>query len=357
MQIRATMSNPASLKDLMRQAISGRLVTDASLQEAGAALELVLARSKGRIYSTLSGNTETYAAMLATLLQKGGDQTADPLWDLIPSLFLNIPRWGYVRQADGEFVYRKLADNNPVLFWTGEGMEVAEFDAKSARVSEFLALADKIADFLIGEPHRPAVVIDIGAGISAFAFYLTDCLLRADLKPCRIVNVERDALAVVVADLLVTRLNSGGHIANVVADLRPAINGDPELWETLRSEIEKAGPDAAVILVTRGALHPYFSDADYARLFPALIQHLNPRAGFHLELVGDRTPSFADVSAFFPNRLFIDEIYLRNTSDPLAFLKAQARALGIAIHEELQVWPQFIHDRLYSYLAWTRDDR
>lgn len=341
----------------MRRALSGRHVTESSLQEAAAALELVLVRSKGRVYSTLSGNTETYAAMLATLLQHRGDQAADALWELIPSLFLNISRFGYVSRPEGDFVYRKLEDHDRVLFWTGEGMEIAEFDAKSARVSEFLALADKITDFLSQEPERSAVIIDIGAGISAFAFYLTDCLPQAGLKPGRMVNVERDALAVVVADLLAARLDSSGYISNVVADLRPAINGDPELWETLRGEIKKAGSDAAVILVTRGALHPYFSDADYARLFPALIQELNPRAGFHLELVGDRTASFAEVSAFFPDRLFIDEIYLGNTSDPLALIKAQAGAWGIAIHDELQVWPQFIHDRLYSYLAWTRDDR
>ena len=170
------------------------------------------------------------------------------------------------------------------------------------------------------------------------------------------VNVERDILAVTVADLLTSRLDFAGGIINVVADLRPAIGGDQELWDTLRSEIAKDGPNAAVVLVTRGALHPYFSDTDYARLFSALILELNPLAGFHLELVGDRTPAFADVSAFFPDSLFIDDVYIKNTSDPLAFLKANANTLGIAIYQELQVWPQFIHDRLYSYLAWTRNE-
>ncbi len=347
------MTNNQSFKLLVREALVNRTVPEAEIQRAAVAYARIREKTGGQTFKTLSGNTRQYAEMLATLLENHPHDLHEALWSTVPKLLLALPRLGYAVEPNGGFRFRELIDGEKALFWDGKGMEFAEFDAETNRISEFLALAEKISEFLDCQRQRPPLIIDIGAGFGAFALYLLDHLRRTGLTECRFVNVERDTLAVLIGDLLVEKLELRHEITNLNADMKPALEGEEYLWCALNSIAAERGKDCPIIVVTRGALHPYYSDVQYTKMFKAIVQRLHPRAGFHLELVGDRTPTFAAVASHFAEPLFIDPIYRDNPADPFALLKSHADDIGITIYEHIEVWPQFIHDRLFSYLSWT----
>lgn len=336
----------------MRDALGDRELTPGAAERASHAFERILAQSGGRIFDTWSGNTRHYADALAGLLTDPGDP-ARILQATVPSL-LTRPRPGYL-QRNGESVWvEKLKDGDPALFWNGGTIEARRFDARQNEIAEFLTLAEKVAGYIERRGNGPMVVIDVGAGFGAFSLYLHERLGDAARSKCRIVNVERDVVALVVAELLLDQLGARSTVANIAADMNLAVNGDESLWQALRTATADLPDDRGVVIVTRGALHPYFSDDQYRKMFGMLMQRLRPRAGFHFELVGHRAPEFAQISARLPQKSPVAEVYLSNPSDPFAVLKALAGEFGIAIVEYAGAPPQFFHDRLLSYLSWQR---
>ncbi len=228
------------------------------------------------------------------------------------------------------------AEGDPCLYWMGDSLGQRGYDMREYKLGAFYALAQSVVRIANTLP-APPLVLDLGAGTCLQAIVLRGI---GSTLPVLCLDVFQSALE--IGQILCAKLGLS-NIGFAGIDL-----SGPSLGE-LRGIVQNFG-ERPVIVLSRHAIYPFYSRAEYTRLFDYLINDLGVSAGLHLERTGRFTPSFARLQAEVPFPLKIPGKHEGKTEDPLHDLMARPDVL-ITDHQE--IIPHYLNKYFPRYLAWV----
>lgn len=273
-----------------------------------------------------------YRELLSELLQRPrADLAADLAW--LPAAVLRA--YETSRGAKQEPL-------ESVIYWNGEAVEsrpwpnVAEVWSQDYR--SFAECVIEVADQFPG-----CTIIDIGSGFGAISLYVN----RERPNNFRFVNIDREAFALCAGAEFAQRHRM--NMTSVWMDISSSLQTQNEM--DLLAEIIGSGPS---IVITRGALHPFYTNDQYRQLFDFLLHDVRVSAGVHLEINGFRTKTFNEVARVFNEPIPITPFW-DTKSDPFEILLARN---DTEIVDRVEIWPHYqgLHmsglSHWPSYLSW-----
>lgn len=271
----------------------------------------------------------------------------DFIWSYAPTFFHKV--FGvseiFMKNEAGALKLKVPNDGDEVVFWDGSTLELAKFDEIGFWLSDFFSVAETITDFSQRIGHQRPTVIDLGAGSC-----IQSVILRETGFQGKIFNFDCLKRALAVGERIAKRYDLKdilfGHV-----DLSGVLQSK-EKSAALREDILGHADGAPVIVISRYAIHPFFSIPEYERLFDFLLNDLEAKAGIHLEMCGNHTDDYKTIVSLSNNPAIRVANKLRNEKgDPLSYLAAHPAITPITRYG---VWPHYLFTRFPSYLSWVR---
>jgi hypothetical protein len=315
--------------------------------------------SRGRIGDTFSvrvGDRLFYEAVTKALLNSPRGNFQADIANLPKLLLLSEEARGvgtklrsaYLQTANG-WTAGLPKPNDPALYWTGSEVGIRPHPgAAEAWTEEYVDFAGRV--IAVAERIGPATIIEVGSGTGALTFHLINLARAQGLSEPTLFNIERSPTALAFSSIFAKR--HGLAINHIPMDMGASLDHPANLDE-LSSRVRAAG--RPVIVITHNALHPFYTDDQYRKLFPYLMQGLGAVAGIHLERVGFRTKTFAALLNQFEGGTYaIKRQFTECPADPLGYIEKNAANLGVSIAERIDLFPHFIPRNAPSFLRWSR---
>lgn len=248
--------------------------------------------------------------------------------------------WGAAEPKGGE----------QALYWNGTELGARPHPGpERAWSEEYEDFANRVVSVAAPMARSP-VIVEIGAGTGAVTFHLADIARSRGLREMRFVNIERDAAALAFSRIFSDRYKL--PINHILMDVGASLDRQSDLDE-LASRVH--AEERPVIVITHGALHPFYTDEQYAKLFPYLVRGLNAVAGVHLERNGFRTATFENLRGRFRENTYeVHQQFTECASDPFEYLANNSANLGISIRSRQELFRHFPPRHAPSFMAWSR---
>lgn len=226
-------------------------------------------------------------------------------------------------------------EGDPVMYWDGQQLIFAPYNKRDRRLGAFFYLAERISRYASDLPREP-VILDLGAGTCIQSIILRAIGFRGPILNLDVFQSALDIGKALCSALGLTDINFAG------ADLSAADLGHLE-------PIKDFAGGRPIFVVSRYAIYPFYSAAEYGRLFDYLIRHLGIVGGVHLERTGRFTPSFEKVKAQAKFPITIPAKHVGKNDDPLAHLIGRP---DVRVLEHDEISPHYVDEYFPRYLAW-----
>lgn len=270
------------------------------------------------------------------------------VWETLPDFFTRT--MGSLQVFESDVGPEKIGvertpavEGMQALYWTGDDLAVKPVNVRSLWMYDFYAVAIRLIELAKAIRADAPTIIDFGSGPGTQSL-----ALRAISCPFPVVNVDAFAEVLSVGKQIAEGLGLS-DIAYIHADVRAHIlAGD---LQGLKREI-LAHVNGPVIMVSRKAVHPFYTPDECRRLFDFAINDLRAVAGIHIEMTGHRTAAFNRLALKLPDAAnnFVGN-KLKVEGDPIADVSARA---DVKVHERVELWPHFITGQVPSFLSWTK---
>jgi len=252
------------------------------------------------------------------------------------------PRGYLPPSASGIVKFDSLHDGDKILFWNGQDLEIGEWHLADFEVGDYLALGQRIQEF--GRERDP-LVLDLGSGTSLLAVGM-----RAANCSFPFLGLELFEDAIAIGELLTKSLGiNDAKMAHV--DISHMLD-DPNRRTKLREFILQYADGRNIIAASRHAIHPFYQEGQYQRLFDFLINDLRVYGGMHLEMCGHQTATYPRLLARMSGALYLSPKLRNEHGTPLKYLSSLP---SIHIVERIDIWPHFLGGRWPSFISWTRN--
>ncbi|MGE4064061.1 MAG: hypothetical protein AB7E79_11905 [Rhodospirillaceae bacterium] len=259
-----------------------------------------------------------------------GDFLAGPVHETLDEI---LDAYAYRMVGTKARFEEKPTDGAPAIYWTGNALESRPFNLAEHRLRAFQIFSDKIKS--LGE----CAVIDLGAGTCIQAVVLR---ASGSSQPVICVDVFKSALE--IGETLCRKLKIEG-ISFAVTDL-----SKPKNFEPFAKAVQSAAAGRPLVVISRHAIYPFYSEGEYTNLFDFLVRDLKVSAGLHLERTGRFTPTFQKLQAPVPFQLTFPRKHT-STDDPLQHLTMRS---DIKISEDQEIWPHFVNEYFPRFISWVR---
>jgi len=206
-------------------------------------------------------------------------------------------------------------------------------------VGDYAAFAQHVIDLSAG---RNLLVVDMGAGTCMQAI-----ALRA--YGCNLPVMNIDYFELSIGRTLIESLELDG-MSYAHVDINTAL-AYPESAAHLRDTILSAAQGRKILMLSRYAIHGFFTPPEYQRLFKFFLEDLGAVAGVHLEMCGAGTPTYQRMCELAHQKLTVANKILAAEGNTLAYLEHMP---GIEIVQRQEVWPHELTTRFPSFLSWKK---
>jgi hypothetical protein len=305
--------------------------------------------------------SKLHAPMLAELQRHESGTLLSDLSDWLPETYVRAYETN-VALLSNRLCYRNpqtkglevapIREGQDPVYWDGEWFRIVPWAGlERAWFDEYASLASRVIATIKPLSASPVTIIDLGCGIGTLTLHVALQARAAGLANVRFVAIDYNASGVQFCAEMAKR--HGIDARCVLMDLAH-VSADPAVWP---SDFISQGDKK--IVVTRGALHPYYTTAQYEEMFGFLLGRVGVTAGVHLEYLGFRTKTYEKIVGRFPEVPRISPMWTEQKSDPFRFLCENAGRLGIDIRERVEIWQHFPYLKLPmvaywpSYLSWS----
>jgi hypothetical protein len=260
------------------------------------------------------------------------------------------------KDASGKLEFSDVRYDQEAAYWDGNTFTfVPWLGAAQTWVNDYAALAAKIVDLAKCIAPLPVTIIDFGGGFGTLSFHVALKAREIGLALPKFINIDREPYALAFSVEFSRRHDI--EMRHLWMDATETL-ARPERADTLVSMLSE--DESVKILITRSALHPNFTTAQYSMLFDFFIKRVGAEAGVHWENLGFRTDTYREIVTAFKTLPPITKFWTDWPSDPFEFLTSNADPLGIKVTERIDIWQNFPALRMPlsafwpSYLAWRR---
>jgi len=248
------------------------------------------------------------------------------------------------RDETGAYIRDRVKNGEVVKFWNGESVEDTPIDIVTMIVGDYEAIAYKVMDLAKTIGVSP-IVIDLGAGLCGQSIALREAgcdfpIFNVDLFPHAIQIGRTVSEALQLADISFASIDVGKAIS------------DTKLRKQLRDVMLDKANGRPIIIVSRYAIHSFYTPAEIKTLVDFLLDDIKAVGGVHLEFGGDRTPTYETLCAQMGMNLPVSQKLLLENEDALLTIAQHPR---LRVHQRQEVWPHILSDRFPSYLSWIRE--
>ena len=103
------------------------------------------------------------------------------------------------------------------------------------------------------------------------------------------------------------------------------------------------------MILSRYAIHAFFTPPEYQRLFKFFLEDLGAVAGVHLEMCEAGKPTYNRMCEVARQNLVVAKKVVAAEGDTLAYLESHS-AIEVVLRQE--VWPHELTTRFPSFLSW-----
>lgn len=241
------------------------------------------------------------------------------------------------------------------VYWNGYELVLAPWPGvPQVWCDGFSDLAQRVLAIAQQCGSSDVTIIDLGCGLGSLGFYISLHAARAGIRGLRFVNLDMDKFALKFGVAFAKR--HGIDVTPALVNMHETLI-DAKALDALKALINRT--PGVKILVTRGALHPYYTTEQYKALFDFFIGAVGVKFGVHWEILGFRTKTYDRIIKSFRPPPKITATWTDWTSDPFDFLTSNTERLGIKITDRQEIWPNFpglfmpSYSYWPSYLAWS----
>jgi len=236
-----------------------------------------------------------------------------------------------------------LENGDNVLFWNGDDIELRPYNAADYAIADYLLIAKNLGKLRERVGADP-LILDIGAGICTQAFALRDAglawpIYNLDLFSNALEIGAKVAQALAVKDIHFGQVNVLGALTN------------DQNRSVLTSTIKGLAGTRPIVVISRFAIHPFFSIREYQNLFLWLLNEVGVAGGAHLEMCGYHTKAYRRLCQKVGVPLKLANKTVNEAGDPLHFLLSVP---GVETIERQELWPHYLSTMFPSYAAWSR---
>jgi len=245
---------------------------------------------------------------------------------------------GFNETGNG-LAYRPVMDGEEVIHWTGSAFTSAPFSNAAYYVGEYVEFAKRILALAGG---RETLVLDLGAGT---------CLQAVALRVagCNFPILNLDYFELIIGQRIVEGLGLSNMLFGAV-DINAAL-AQQESAAALKRTILSAADGLPILALSRYAIHGFYTEPEYQRLFRFLLNDVGAIAGLHLEMCGHKTPTYRAMQKMSRIDLLVARKSLAADGDPLTYLQNHPQ---LEVIQREEVWPHHLNTRFPSFISWKR---